>query len=186
MHFLGSWFVKKFVSFLHETKKIKLHYFLWKPFCDFKTWQPYPTFVRSLPVRILPDSSSRKRSLCWNFSRVPTVCESRKIHQNSVSFHNLYHFNGAAYYLTVWFGTLQKIPFSSFFTVVWLNKSHTLCISLARSIAATAKLGSLAIKMWDCEFMTGNQFPESEAMRPVVGSLNLQVNPKIHRNDVNF
>ena len=34
--------------------------------------------------------------------------------------------------------------------------------------------------------MTGNQFPESESMRPVVGSLNLQVNPKIDRNGVNF
>ena len=72
------------------------------------------------------------------------------------------------------------------FTVVWLNKSHTLCITLARLIAATAKLGSLAIKTWDCEFMTSNQFPESESMRPVLGSLNLQVNRKIHQNDVNI
>ena len=36
-------------------------------------------------------------------------------------------------------------------------------------------MGSLAIKTRNCEFMTGNQFPESESMRPVLGSPNLQV-----------
>ena len=41
-------------------------------------------------------------------------------------------------------------------------------------IATTAKLGSLTIKMLDCESMAGNQLQKLESMRPVLGSFNLK------------
>ena len=46
-------------------------------------------------------------------------------------------------------------------------------------MAATTKLGSLAIKTRDGELMTGNRFPESESMRPVLVSFNMQINCKL-------
>ena len=149
------------------------------PFRDFKTWQPYPTVNKKLTSQNLTrffKQSEKESAECTAFQR---FVKAEIIHQNSGSFQDLFHFNQAAYYLTVWFGnkTLLK-TFSSPFTVIWLNKSHTIWIVLDKSIAATAKL-RLAIKTRDCKFMTGNYLPESESMRTVLGSLNLQMNRKI-------
>ena len=117
--------MEKFVSFLGETKKNQVSL---KTIRDFKTWQPYPNVYKKLARQNLTIFfKMSERSLDGNFS-LPTICESRKIRPKSGSFQDFYHFNRAAYYLTVWFGTkaLLKIPFSSLFTVVWLNESRTI------------------------------------------------------------
>ena len=82
----------KFVSFLDETKSSCTTFFQ-----DFKTWQSYPN-IQSESDQILQNV---RKGVVAEISAFQQFVKAEKICQNSGSFHDLYHYNRAVYYLTV-------------------------------------------------------------------------------------
>ena len=189
--FLDSdWWRKKFHVFMKQNQ-IKLHYFLWNYLEISKLGSlMHESFVTTAPPpppmgNSGDDFSSIKALLkAWHCGDLLRVIALLVIIINSAGYICIIsvapHFPG----------TLGELKRSLPHTLAPLSPAHPhqwgagVCSGykwLVHYPNVYNKLTgqSIAIKTRDCEFMTGNQFPESESMRPVLGSLNLQINCKL-------
>ena len=148
MPFPGFWLVEKFVSF-HDETKIQAALLSLKTIPRFQnSAAAHPTVCLQEAYQSESDQILQKvrKDLFAEFSAFPQFVKVEK-YSNILLLSTI--FTTLIELRIIWpFGL--ELKHTSPFTVVWLNKSNTIWMTLAKSIAATAKLGILAIKTRNC------------------------------------